>query len=43
MRCRTSRAVLLLVPVVLSGCVWESDYDALMVKNRQQEQQLAAG
>jgi chemotaxis protein MotB len=42
MRCRTSRAVLLLVPVVLSGCVWESDYDALMVKNRQQEQQLAA-
>jgi chemotaxis protein MotB len=36
------RAVLLLVPVVLSGCVWESDYDALMVKNRQQEQELAA-
>ena len=42
MRCRAMRAVLLLVPVVLSGCVWESDYDALMVKNRQQEQELAA-
>ena len=42
MGCRTSRAVVLLVAVVLAGCVWESDYDALMVKNRQQEQQLAA-
>jgi chemotaxis protein MotB len=45
MRCRTSKAALrlaLLVSLALSGCVWESDYDALAVKNRQQEQQLAA-
>jgi chemotaxis protein MotB len=29
-------------PVLLAGCVWQSDYDALAAKNRQLEQQVAA-
>lgn len=32
----------LLAPVVLSGCVWQKDYDAVVEKNQQLERQVAA-
>ena len=32
----------LLSTMVLAGCVWRSDYDALQAQNQQLEQQLAA-
>jgi len=32
----------LIAPVVVSGCVWKSDYDKLQVQNQQLEQQVSS-
>ena len=32
----------LLSPMILSGCVWKSDYDALQAQNQQLQQQVSA-
>lgn len=40
---RVQRAVFLLAaPVMLSGCVWQSQYDQLQAQNQQLQQQVAA-
>jgi chemotaxis protein MotB len=31
----------LAIPILLGGCVWQSDYDAVVAQNRQLEQQVA--
>src|SRR3954451_11720167 len=33
---------LLLLPAMLGGCVWKSDFEALQAQNRQLQQQLTA-
>jgi chemotaxis protein MotB len=37
-----ARAFILLAPLVLSACVWQSDYDALKAENQRLQQQNAA-
>jgi chemotaxis protein MotB len=39
---RSIQLVPLLATVLLAGCVWRSDYDALQVQNQQLQQQTAA-